>query len=75
MLITAYHAGTAFKPGRGQCWSKRIGVKFPEVTELNMLVSRGINTVRIFVGIPIAFARPEAHRGGKPNTTICGAVF
>ena len=27
-----------------------------------------------FVGIPIAFARPEAHRGGKPNITICGAA-
>ena len=55
-------------------------MKFPEVAVL----SKHSEDARIsrlqykyslyFVGIPIAFARPEAHRGGKPNITICGAA-
>ena len=55
-------------------------MKFPEVAVL----SKHSEDARIsrlqykyslyFAGIPIAFARPEAHRGGKPNITICGAA-
>ena len=55
-------------------------MKFPKVAVL----SKHLEDVQIsrlwykyslyFVGIPIVFARPKAHRGGKPNTTICSTA-
>ena len=68
---------TAQKAQGQACWSKWVGVKFPKVGVLSKhLEDAWISRLRYkyslcFVGIPIMFACPEAHRGGKPNTMIC----
>ena len=66
----------------GLCWSKRVGMKFPEVAVLSKH-SEDAQISRLqykyslyFVGILIVFACPKVHRGGggKLNTMICGAA-
>ena len=52
-------------------------MKFPKVAVLSKhsedarISSLQYKYSLYFVGIPIVFAHPKAHRGGKPNITIC----